>query len=213
MEILKMIDNKDSKAMISKFLNCRVELLDKFLKRIGVEYNGNRGMKGKRISSTRKSAEEYLKQEKISIHKLRIKLIEDGIKKNECENCNLNKWCGNQIPLELHHVDGNKLNNSLTNLQILCPNCHALTSNHAGKKNKKNPEDKAIYKRTKLCECGELIKKTSKQCLKCYHDNLRKLKNVNIEELNSDVKLIGYLATGRKYGVSDTTIKKYLNKK
>jgi predicted hotdog family 3-hydroxylacyl-ACP dehydratase len=37
------------------------------------------------------------------------------------------------IPLELHHIDGNHHNNSLSNLQILCPNCHAQQSNNSGK--------------------------------------------------------------------------------
>ena len=31
------------------------------------------------------------------------------------------------IPLEIHHKDGNYLNNSEENLQVLCPNCHSLT--------------------------------------------------------------------------------------
>lgn len=33
------------------------------------------------------------------------------------------------ITLEIHHIDGNRKNNSLDNLQILCPNCHSQTSN------------------------------------------------------------------------------------
>jgi hypothetical protein len=37
------------------------------------------------------------------------------------------------IPLEVHHIDGNHLNNELENLQLLCPNCHALTENWRGK--------------------------------------------------------------------------------
>ena len=37
------------------------------------------------------------------------------------------------IPLELHHIDGNNQNNNLTNLTLLCPNCHAMTDNYRGK--------------------------------------------------------------------------------
>ena len=35
--------------------------------------------------------------------------------------------------LELHHIDGNHSNNELSNLTLLCPNCHALTDNYRGK--------------------------------------------------------------------------------
>lgn len=50
-----------------------------------------------------------------------------------CENCGLEKWQDKQIPLEVHHIDGDELNSDLNNLQILCPNCHALTDNYKGK--------------------------------------------------------------------------------
>ena len=36
----------------------------------------------------------------------------------------------NKIPLEIHHIDGNHLNNSESNLQVLCPNCHSLTETY-----------------------------------------------------------------------------------
>jgi predicted HNH restriction endonuclease len=33
-------------------------------------------------------------------------------------------------PLEIHHKDGSKKNNSEDNLDLLCPNCHSLTFNY-----------------------------------------------------------------------------------
>jgi predicted nucleic acid-binding Zn ribbon protein len=41
----------------------------------------------------------------------------------------------NLIPLSIHHVDGNASNDTFDNLQVLCPNCHSLTSNY-GSRNK-----------------------------------------------------------------------------
>lgn len=41
------------------------------------------------------------------------------------------------IPLELHHIDGDCLNNKESNLQLLCPNCHSLTENF-GSRNKES---------------------------------------------------------------------------
>ena len=52
---------------------------------------------------------------------------------HKCENCGLEEWQYKQIPLEVHHIDGDDLNSDLSNLQILCPNCHALTDNYKGK--------------------------------------------------------------------------------
>lgn len=36
------------------------------------------------------------------------------------------------IPLEVDHIDGNSENNSESNLRLLCPNCHSLTSTYRG---------------------------------------------------------------------------------
>jgi hypothetical protein len=35
-----------------------------------------------------------------------------------------------RVPLEIDHIDGNADNNSEANLRLLCPNCHALTTNY-----------------------------------------------------------------------------------
>lgn len=46
-----------------------------------------------------------------------------------CDECGLENWLGEQIPLEIHHIDGERTNNSLNNLRLLCNNCHAQTEN------------------------------------------------------------------------------------
>ncbi len=50
-----------------------------------------------------------------------------------CEKCGLEFWQGEQIPLEIHHINGINTDNRLDNLQLLCPNCHALTNNYRGR--------------------------------------------------------------------------------
>lgn len=67
---------------------------------------------------------------------LRKRLISEGVKEQKCECCGQSTWMGQNIPLTLHHVDGNHSNNKLENLQILCYNCHAMTENF-GPLNKK----------------------------------------------------------------------------
>lgn len=63
---------------------------------------------------------------------LKNRLLKENIKEYKCENCGNSEWLGNKIPLELHHINGNNTDNRLENLQLLCPNCHALTDNYRG---------------------------------------------------------------------------------
>lgn len=60
-------------------------------------------------------------------------LIRDGVKQRRCERCNRRTWNGEPIPLERHHIDGNKHNHALSNIAVICPNCHAQTDNYSGK--------------------------------------------------------------------------------
>ena len=59
--------------------------------------------------------------------KLKIRLINEGYLDPECDICRRSLWVGEDIPLQLDHVDGNNDDNSLENLRLLCPNCHAQT--------------------------------------------------------------------------------------
>lgn len=65
---------------------------------------------------------------------------------NRCEKCGwgeINPTTG-LIPLQIHHIDGNALNNTEGNLQLLCPNCHSLTENF-GSRNKNANHDRLVY--------------------------------------------------------------------
>ena len=58
---------------------------------------------------------------------------------NKCMKCNwseINLVTGN-VPIQMNHIDGNSENNKLSNLELLCPNCHSLTPNY-GNLNKGN---------------------------------------------------------------------------
>lgn len=50
-----------------------------------------------------------------------------------CHICKLTSWLNNPISLELHHIDGDSTNNSISNLQLLCPNCHSQTNTYKAK--------------------------------------------------------------------------------
>ena len=70
-----------------------------------------------------------------------------GLRGRKCECCGNVEWLGKPINLEIHHIDGNHYNNELSNLQLLCPNCHSYTENYCGKgtnTGKKKVEDEQL---------------------------------------------------------------------
>jgi 5-methylcytosine-specific restriction endonuclease McrA len=65
--------------------------------------------------------------------RLKARLISEGLFAWRCSNCSLSTWMGTAIPLELDHIDGDRHNNTLQNLRLLCPNCHAMTPTYRGR--------------------------------------------------------------------------------
>lgn len=65
--------------------------------------------------------------------KLRNRLIAEGIKTNTCEICNITEWNGSKLSMQLDHIDGNSHNHLLSNLRMICPNCHSQTETYCGK--------------------------------------------------------------------------------
>ena len=47
-----------------------------------------------------------------------------------CDHCGNEKWLKKNIPLEIHHKDGNKTNIKKENIELICPNCHVFTENY-----------------------------------------------------------------------------------
>lgn len=70
--------------------------------------------------------------------KLKKRLFVAGLKKCACELCG---WAtvalDGRIPLELDHINGDRHDNRINNLRILCPNCHSLQPTHRGLNRKK----------------------------------------------------------------------------
>ena len=64
---------------------------------------------------------------------LKARLIEAGLKENRCERCGLTEWHGRLLSMQLHHVNGDGLDNRIENLELLCANCHSLTDNWGGR--------------------------------------------------------------------------------
>ena len=137
-KILEVCKSSNSMAEAHRKLGqLKFATFSKYAKHLGC-YKPNTGRKGCPRQNARKDHSHYTEFGNfITSHKLKLLLIRDGIKNHECEICKLTEWNGQPIPLELDHIDGEHYNNKLDNLRIICPNCHAQTPTHAGKKNKK----------------------------------------------------------------------------
>lgn len=130
-EIRQWVTEHKTKGFISKELGCRRDTLEAYLKKMSIEYLGNQGGKKTEKRWSRTTAKEYIENSDAPMaSRLRKKLIRDGIKEEKCEDCEITEWQGQKLVFELHHVDGNHWNNDLSNLKILCPNCHSLIPNH-----------------------------------------------------------------------------------
>lgn len=60
-------------------------------------------------------------------HALKQRLFKEGLKEKKCEWCGIEEWRGQPAPLALDHINGTRRDNRLTNLRILCYNCHGQT--------------------------------------------------------------------------------------
>lgn len=93
----------------------------------------NAGMTG--IGKPRIPLEKILvKGSHFQSYKLKKRLFNANLKPQHCEQCG---WAerteDGYLPLELDHINGDRYDNRLENLRVLCPNCHSLTSSHRGR--------------------------------------------------------------------------------
>lgn len=91
------------------------------------------GRHNKEIAKQKIMLENY---EDLSFERLRKRVIYE--QEGKCNNCELETWLNEDIPLELEHKDGNNKNNDRNNLEMLCPNCHALTKTWRGRNKKRS---------------------------------------------------------------------------
>lgn len=61
-----------------------------------------------------------------------------------CSECSTSSWNGKPLTLHLDHIDGDSDNNKLSNVRLLCPNCHSQTPTYTGR-NKKASRRSVYY--------------------------------------------------------------------
>ncbi len=159
------------------------------------------GLAVSKISDKKHWSEILVSGHKDRIHSYLIRraLIESGID-YICKICGqLPFWNNEELVLQVDHIDGNRTNSIQSNLRFLCPNCHTQQLNKSlGHK----------------CEnCNKKITNKARWCLVCQHQfriKKRKVDRPSLEILLNDVEKLGYRATGRKYGVSDNAVRKWI---
>jgi transposase-like protein len=119
--------------------------------------------------------------------------------------------------LILDHVNGVRDDNRLENLRIVCPNCAATLDTHCGRKNRREIEQvcarcSATFRPNRagqrFCSaaCGRRYPRKSGT----PNRNLRRVERPPYEQLLREVADAGWSAVGRRYGVSDNAIRKWV---
>jgi hypothetical protein len=149
---------------------------------------------------------------------LKRRLYDAGLKTRQCEQCGQGEeWHGREMALILDHINGIPTDNRLENLQIVCPNCAATLDTHCGRKNRRDRKPRSCtrcggdfvpkHPSHRYCsrECGIHSKGPREP-----RPERRKVERPSYEQLMADVESMSFLAIGRKYGVSDSAVRKWI---
>ena len=135
---------------------------------------------------------------------LKERLYNEEFLERKCSLCGQTEiWNGVRISLILDHINGIPDDNRIENLRIVCPNCNAGLDTFAGRNSNR-------IKKTNFCSCGIKIDRLAEKCIKCQSFQRRKTERPTYEILKLEVENMGYSAVGRKYGVSDNSIRKWM---
>lgn len=140
--------------------------------------------------------EMFTENSLVARNQIKNRIISENLIKYECCMCgNDGNWNGNKISLILDHKNGVNNDNRLDNLRFVCPNCNATLDTHC--KGSKG----LISKSPKV-----------KKLTRIDRPSLRKVERPDMDTLLNDINEMGYSATGRKYGVSDNAVRKWIKR-
>jgi hypothetical protein len=148
---------------------------------------------------------------------LKQRLFREGYKPRYCELCGQGEeWQGKRMGLILDHINGVNNDNRFHNLRIVCPNCAATLDTHCGRANRMERQRDCLhcgqtfeprYVENRYCSpaCGQRSPGPKRP-----FPERRKVDRPPYARLKREVAAMGWSATGRRYGVSDNAVRKWI---
>ncbi len=137
--IIDVCNNSQSMAKAAVELNIHFNTL-KRLALLYKCYSPNQGLRGgSKILPVKIQLVDILDgaHPHFQTYKLKNRLLKEGLIVNKCAICGIKEWNHKLINLELDHIDGIRFNHDLSNLRLLCPNCHSQTDTFRAKNRSK----------------------------------------------------------------------------
>lgn len=151
-------------------------------------------------------------------HRLKQRLYKSGLKQRRCELCGQTEaWHGRSMSLILDHVNGVATDNRLENLRMVCPNCAATLDTHCGRKNRIHVDPRScLYCAAEFVPKYDAQRYCSRTCgvhsegPRGPKPKIRKVPRPSYEQLIDDLSSMSWVAAGRKYGVTDNAVRKWI---
>lgn len=192
-EILKFL-NLDNRSYSYKILKKRLGIDNIDFSHIKLGISSNRGRKFSKTKAL-PLTNILIVNSDYSPSYLKKRLLKENLLRNECYECGQTpEWNGKKLTLQLDHINGTNNDNRLENLRLLCPNCHSQTETFAGRRFNKN--------KIKPAQINPDWRNAPKF-------STRKVIRPSKEELELLILQYNFTALGKKFGVSDNTIRKW----